>query len=738
MDDVSNRFEPLSEPEKHTSFSKVSTPNARAREEDGELVSPIPADAPDAPKPHPRFGLPTAAWTYRDAHGAPLFHVLRFDPPGERKQFLPLSLWREAAGLRWRWKGVLSPRPLYGLYRLAALPTAPIVVCEGEKAADAAARVFPRSVAVTSPGGAQAAGQCDWAPLAGRRVLMWPDADEPGAKYALEVARILDGLQCEVSIIDAAALASMAPDGGKREPIKGYDAADAIAEWRDVTALRKAAHGHATPFDPSTIEQCAPAIKGDEGPLPLFPPLPPSASYPVDALGVLAPAAKAIARKVQVPPAIAAQSVLAVAALAAQAHADVLLPFGQTRPLSLYFATVIGSGDRKSSADNEACWPVAIREKSLREAYQFDLKAWKITNAAWCAEKRKIEGDKTIDMSARRERLAQLGEEPPKPLAPFLITGDLTLERLAKHWTNAHPALGVFTAEGGTFTGGHGMSDENRLRTAAALSECWDGKPIKRIRALDGVTILPGRRLSMHVMIQPDASAGFLANPVLRDQGLLSRVLVAAPESIAGTRFYRDPEPSDEAAIAAYGARILSILETPPSVSDGAPNELAPRALPLSADATALWKQFFNHVESQSGMGAELSPIRDFASKAGEHAARVAGVLTIANDLRAEEIGFAAMESAVALMNWHLAEAERLHCASRTDAKLLRAALLLDWLNQRPGDVCAFRDILQFGPRALRTKAAAEEAVSILKDHRWLFETSQRPRAFALAKEARA
>ncbi len=137
-------------------------------------------------------------------------------------------------------------------------------------------------------------------------------------------------------------------------------------------------------------------------------------------------------------------------------------------------------------------------------------------------------------------------------------------------------------------------------------------------------------------------------------------------------------------------------------------------------------------------MGAELSPIRDFASKAGEHAARVAGVLTIANDLHAEEIGVAAMENAVELMNWHVAEAERLHSASRTDAKLLRAGLLLDWLKQRPSDVCAFRDILQFGRGALRTKAAAEEAVSILKDHRWLFEASQRPRAFTLAREARA
>lgn len=79
------------------------------------------------------------------------------------------------------------------------------------------------------------------------------------------------------------------------------------------------------------------ALAAREEPLPLFPPLPPAEPYPVDALGpVLSSAAAAIARKVQVPPAMAAQSVLAAAALAAQGHADVMLPYGQPRPLSLY------------------------------------------------------------------------------------------------------------------------------------------------------------------------------------------------------------------------------------------------------------------------------------------------------------------------------------------------------------------------------------------------------------------
>jgi hypothetical protein len=74
--------------------------------------------------------------------------------------------------------------------------------------------------------------------------------------------------------------------------------------------------------------------KNADDPLPLFPPLPDTAPYPIDALGtVLAPAAAAIARKVQVPDAMASQAVLAAASLAASAHADILLPYGQTRGL---------------------------------------------------------------------------------------------------------------------------------------------------------------------------------------------------------------------------------------------------------------------------------------------------------------------------------------------------------------------------------------------------------------------
>jgi Protein of unknown function (DUF3987) len=73
------------------------------------------------------------------------------------------------------------------------------------------------------------------------------------------------------------------------------------------------------------------------------------------------------------------------------------------------------------------------------------------------------------------------------------------------------------------------MSDDNKLRTAAGLSELWDGEPIKRVRAGDGTLVLPGRRVAMHLMAQPDVAAIMLSDRMLLSQGFLSRCLVTAP-----------------------------------------------------------------------------------------------------------------------------------------------------------------------------------------------------------------
>lgn len=205
---------------------------AKAPAKDLTLVAPVPADAPARPAQHPSLGKPSASWEYRDAAGALLGAVCRFDSPAG-KEFRPATLWRGPRGLGWRWESWTAPRPLYGLDRLAARAAAPVIITEGEKAADAAGRLLSGHVATASPNGSKSADKADWQHLKGRHVTIWPDADEPGAAYADKVAALLAPIAASVALITP-------PDG----VAAGWDAADAEAEgWTpaQAEALAKAA-----------------------------------------------------------------------------------------------------------------------------------------------------------------------------------------------------------------------------------------------------------------------------------------------------------------------------------------------------------------------------------------------------------------------------------------------------------------------------------------------------------------
>jgi uncharacterized protein (DUF927 family) len=250
MDDRTDKFAPLSETELAAGTSDAQ--GQRAREEK-PIPPPAEAELPEAAAVRLFGRSPDALWRYLNEGGALVFCVCRWNKPNRRKDILPLS-WFDGEG--WRFAHWADPRPLYNLNVLAVKLDAPVIVTEGEKAADAAARIFPKSVATTSSGGSCAYVQTDWTLLAGRRILIWPDNDEPGTKYAHEVAAILARLDCEVSVIDPAALyeqvcarvaATELAEVEKRAA--GYDAADAFADWPDTLALRKLAVGLAIPFN---------------------------------------------------------------------------------------------------------------------------------------------------------------------------------------------------------------------------------------------------------------------------------------------------------------------------------------------------------------------------------------------------------------------------------------------------------------------------------------------------------
>ena len=131
---------------------------------------------------------------YWEYPGGKIF-TARFNLPDGSKQFRPVH--RNGQG----WKIGDPPDELLPLYKVDEIPaTGPIFLVEGEKCCDIARAIgLP---CVTSSHGSSAPEKSDWSPLAKRYVIILPDNDDPGRKYAAAVMAILRKLGCWVKIVE--------------------------------------------------------------------------------------------------------------------------------------------------------------------------------------------------------------------------------------------------------------------------------------------------------------------------------------------------------------------------------------------------------------------------------------------------------------------------------------------------------------------------------------------------------
>jgi ABC-type dipeptide/oligopeptide/nickel transport system ATPase component len=145
---------------------------------------------------HFKHGSPVRTWVYYEQDGSPIGLIHRFEKKnasgGIDKTLIPMSYcYSDQGGKKWTWKSFDKPRPFYNLpdFKNKELP---VIVFEGEKAADAGKKLFEGKYICTSwPGGAAAVKYSDVKLLKGRKVILWPDNDEPGWKAMNELAEML-------------------------------------------------------------------------------------------------------------------------------------------------------------------------------------------------------------------------------------------------------------------------------------------------------------------------------------------------------------------------------------------------------------------------------------------------------------------------------------------------------------------------------------------------------------------
>lgn len=167
---------------------------------------------------------------YRNEQGEPLYWRVRLkNTTTTGEKWIRPFWWNGEAFQMGEPTAASEGKPLYGLERLGVNPEAVVIVTEGENCTDAIHKLnAPGIIAVTSgsTGTAQAA---NWQPLAGRTVMVWPDNDEPGAKYAADVVGKLQGIAASVAVLDIAPL-NLPPKGDAVDWIKVGGTAEALIE----------------------------------------------------------------------------------------------------------------------------------------------------------------------------------------------------------------------------------------------------------------------------------------------------------------------------------------------------------------------------------------------------------------------------------------------------------------------------------------------------------------------------
>jgi hypothetical protein len=211
-----------------------------------------------------------------------------------------------------------------------------------------------------------------------------------------------------------------------------------------------------------------------------------------------------------------------------------------------------------------------------------------------------------------------------------------------------------------------------------------------------------------------------LGDAVLDGIGLTARMLIVEPESTVGNRPFREAHAGCAETLRAYMDRMMTLLTRQPTTAPDAPDVLDPPAMTLTADARELWVKFHDVVERDLRPGGDLHSIRAFGAKMGEHAGRLAAVLTVYGNPDAMEVDREAVACGIRLAQHYAAEMLRLQGGASIAPDLRLTARLLAWWQGRSDPKCYLAAIYQRGPNTISDAATARRTVGLLEEHGWV------------------
>ncbi len=555
---------------------------------------------------------------------------------------------------------------------------------EGEKAADAARSIG--LVATTSAHGSASPEQTDWSDLAGKEVVLLPDNDPPGRKYADEVASILAKLTPapQVKIVELPGL-----------PEKGD-----IVEW--IAAQGDAIEPAELRRQLESLADDAECIQADGPEAPVcFRPFPVEV-LPEPVRGFV----RAAARAIGCDPSFLVLPILAALAGCIGNSRSIQLKRGWCEPPVIWVAIVGPSGDLKSPALDCVFHSLFDLQTKLIREHEAALAEFKLRHLEY-----------EVTLSTWKRKGAKNGEQPPKPpeepTCARILASDVTTEALAtllrdnprgliNLWDELAGLLGGFNQ----YKGGRGSDAKHWLKMHGARNWIVDRKSVAQ------KTIVIARAFVCVVgAIQPEILRTVLGREHFQD-GMAARLLLAfPPPRMKRWTTAEIPEDLEQAMVKLYG----QLMELELDFDDhGAPR---PRALSLSRSGQAAWIQFFNeHAHEMSELEGDL---RAAWSKLEGYAARLALIVHLVRQATGDptlehpgRVDAASILAGVAISRWCANEARRIYSAWEETDDQRDQRRLVDFII-RKGGVVTVRQVQQ-GCTWLKTPGAAETALQQL------------------------
>lgn len=665
------------------------------------------ATADAAQKAYERqYGKPATVHEYLDESGVHVGSVIRWQRPRADKVIRPTSLHADG----WRLEHMPEPRPLLDRRRIVET-AARVYVVEGEKCVDAASGLG--LVATTSVGGSNAASKSDWSPLAGREVVILPDADESGRKYADEVAAILLALS-PPAVVRIVELFPGSDDGSDvadllREELTGVSDPELREEAKKSLHDTIAKHAAATePLKPkgatASTTPATPKATSTSTPVEAWQPFPTDA-LPEAAATLVVEAARAIG----CDEAFVALPMLAVLGSAIGTTRRVMLKPDWTALPIVWPVTVAESGSHKSPAADVSLDYVRDREATLYEEYLAELDDHELAVEAYEKARAAWRSSKASDVEPPRK--------PAEPRGQRAMVEDATVEAIVAALADNPRGLLVATDELTSWLNNFDRYAGGAGGDEAFFLKSYSGRSHNVLRRTGGRRTIHVKQAALWVTgtIQPGTLRRSLGIE-RRESGFLARLLLAAPPrrakkwSTDSVGFFTREN---------FKAVLDRLYALTPEVENDQPRSKVVR---LDRDAEELFKEFFlKHDEEAQQLVGDLAAAW---SKLEEVAGRLALVihetrLASGEAIVADMVNGDTMARAIRLTGFFKHETRRLYAmlVETDEERSVRQAddRLVTWI-VRHGGTASARDVLGGCHRWLATSEEVEVALKRLVD----------------------